>query len=132
MSETIMSGRCDVGGYMEAGHFSLTRRAVRQSPADPELLARAVRAHKEGDAMAQAVLTFALMVAIGAVALVLGGHAAMAGDLIAGGVKESSGFLLSLGAVGGAVLLSAFASRRLAMSRFATSRVEARARARSR
>lgn len=129
MSETIMSGRFDVGS-MEAGHFSLTRRAVRQSPADPELLARAVRAHKEGDALAQAVLTFALMVAIGAVALVLGGHAAMASDLIAGSVTDSSGFLLSLGAVGGAVFLSAMAARRLATSRLATARVEARARAR--
>ncbi|MFG1226575.1 hypothetical protein [Xanthobacter wiegelii] len=130
MSETIMSGRCDVGGYMEAGHFSLTRRAVRQSPADPELLARAVRAHKEGDALAQAVLTFALMVAIGAVALVLGGHAAMASDLIAGSVKDSSGFLLSLGAVGGTVFLCALAARRVATSRLATARVEARTRAR--
>ncbi len=130
MSETIMSGRCDVGGPMEAGHFSLTRRAVRQSPADPELLARAVRAHKEGDALAQAVLTFALMVAIGAVALVLGGRAAMAGDLIVGSVSDSSGFLLSLGAVGGAILLSAVAARRFATSRVATSRSEVRTRAR--
>ena len=129
MSETIMSGRCDVGS-MEAGHFSLTRRAIRQSPADPELLARAVRAHKEGDALAQAVLTFALMVAIGAVALVLGGHAAMAGDLIAGSVKNSSGFLLSLGAVGGAVFLSALAARRVANARFVTARIESHRRAR--
>lgn len=129
MSETIMSGRCDVGS-MEAGHFSLTRRAIRQSPADPELLARAVRAHKEGDALAQAVLTFALMVAIGAVALVLGGHAAMAGDLIAGSVKESSGFLLSLGAVGGAVFLSALAARRVANARLAAARIESHRRAR--
>ncbi len=41
------------------------------STADPDVLARAVRKHKTGDAMAQVFLTLALMLAICAVTFVL-------------------------------------------------------------
>lgn len=125
-----MAGFCDT----EVGHFSLARlsdRDGRVSPADPELLARAVRAHKEGDAVAQAVLTLALVLAIGAVAVVLSvGHAAAASQFIVAGVADNSGMLLALAAMGGALLLIHRTTARLAAARAVKSPHAARPRSR--
>lgn len=124
-SEIIMSGRS-----AEIAHFSMGRLDDPGSPrssADPDVLARAVRAHKLGDAVAQAALTFALMLAIGAVAFVLSAeHAAAASQLIVNGVIDNSAVLLGL-AGGGVVLLLARqvlarqANLRLAQARIARS-----------
>lgn len=125
-----MSGRCDV----EVGHFSLTRLSLTQgdgkgrlSAADPDLLARAVRAHKEGDALAQAALTLALMLAIGAVAFVLSAsHAAAASELIVNGVWDHSALLIALAAIGSALLIARRAARRLSPARIHDRRPPAR------
>lgn len=69
------------------------------SAADPEVLARAVRAHKVGDAFAQAALTFALMLAIGAVAFVLSAERAAAASLLAGGALTGHVAAVALAAV---------------------------------
>ncbi|MFG1462046.1 hypothetical protein V5F77_04020, partial [Xanthobacter sp. DSM 24535] len=53
----------------EFREFALLEKDV--SCADPDALARAVRNHKAGDALAQAALTIALMLAICAVTVVL-------------------------------------------------------------
>lgn len=92
---------------MEMSRFSLVDiDRAGSSKADPDVLARAVRAHKVGDAMAQAALTIALMVAIGAVAFVLSsGHAAAAG-LIVSGVMDNSAALLVVGLCGVALLVA--------------------------
>ncbi|WP_454917593.1 hypothetical protein [Xanthobacter sediminis] len=82
------------------------------SPADPDTLARAVRAHKAGDAFAQAALTLALMLAIGAVAFVLSsGRAAAAGFLVEG-VADHAAVLSAVAVAGGALLLAAQAHLR--------------------
>ncbi|MEP9352621.1 hypothetical protein ABLE93_03375 [Xanthobacter sp. KR7-65] len=112
-----MTGRCE----MEFGHFSLSRLGDGNgcaSPADPDVLARAVRAHKEGDAVAQALLTLALMLAIGAVAVVLSvGHAAAASQLIVNGMWDHSAVLLVLAAVGTGALFAIRYARRAAPAR---------------
>ena len=117
-----MSERCD----MAVGHFPLGRRerpGAGVSSADPEVLARAVRDHKVGDAIAQACLTFALMLAIGAVAFVLSAeHAAAATQLIMNGVIDHSGILLGLAMAGGALLVGRRAAQRLALARSRGSR----------
>lgn len=109
-----MSGRCDT----EVGHFilgRLDRPGPGVSSADPEVLARAVRDHKVGDALAQAGLTFALMLAIGAVAFVLSAeHAAAASQLIVNGVIDHSGILLGLAMAGSVLLVGRRAAQRLA------------------
>lgn len=75
------------------------------SAADPDTLARAVRAHKAGDAFAQAALTLALMLAIGVVAFVLSsGHAAAAGLLVEG-VADHAALVSLIALAGGSLLL---------------------------
>ncbi|MDI4665100.1 hypothetical protein K9U40_12285 [Xanthobacter autotrophicus] len=127
-----MSGRCD----MEVGHFSLgrlDRPGAGVSSADPEVLARAVRDHKIGDALAQAGLTFALMLAIGAVAFVLSAEHAAASQLIVNGVIDNSAVLLGLAMAGSAFLLGRHAARRFARVRIMTAgRRDAEIRRRSR
>lgn len=76
------------------------------SHADPEVLARAVRAHKAGDAFAQAAIAVALMLAIGAVAFVLSIDRAAAADLVAGPGLESWGLAGAAALVGGTLLFS--------------------------
>lgn len=102
---------------MEVESFSigrLDRPGVTVSATDPEVLARAVRAHKIGDALAQAALTFALMLAIGAVAFVLSAeHAAAASLLIVNGVIDNSAVLIGLAGAGTALLLARRAALRL-------------------
>ncbi|QRG04473.1 hypothetical protein EZH22_14785 [Xanthobacter dioxanivorans] len=114
-----MSGHSAV----EMGHFTLGRLddpGATRSSADPDVLARAVRAHKLGDAVAQAALTFALMLAIGAVAFVLSAeHAAAASQLIVNGVMDNSAVLLALAAIGTALLVARRAAVRVARARIA-------------
>ncbi|MFG1379580.1 hypothetical protein [Xanthobacter autotrophicus] len=106
---------------MEVGHFTLgrlDRPGAGISSADPELLARAVRDHKLGDALAQAALTFALMLAIGAVAFVLSAeHAAAASQFIVNGVMDHSVILLGLAMVGAFLLVGRRAAQRLSRAR---------------
>ncbi|MFG1374000.1 hypothetical protein V5F32_17620 [Xanthobacter oligotrophicus] len=106
---------------MEVGHFTLgrlDRPGAGVSSADPELLARAVRDHKVGDALAQAALTFALMLAIGAVAFVLSAeHAAAASQLIVNGMIDHSGILLGLAMAGSVLLVGRRAAQRLVRAR---------------
>lgn len=105
---------------MDVGHFTLGRldRPGAVSSADPELLARAVRDHKVGDALAQAALTFALMLAIGAVAFVLSAeHAAAASQLIVNGVIDHSTILLGLAMAGTLLLIGRRATHRFARVR---------------
>lgn len=77
------------------------------SAADPDTLARAVRAHKAGDAFAQAALTIALMLAIGAVAFVLSSGRAAAAGLLAQDVAGHAATLGALALAGGALLVAA-------------------------
>lgn len=101
----------------------LDRPGVTASAADPEVLARAVRAHKVGDALAQAALTFALMLAIGAVAFVLSAeHASAASLLIVNGVIDNSAVLIGLAGAGTALLLARRAALRLARVRASETR----------
>lgn len=65
-------------------------RGGATSTADPDLLARAVRAHKAGDALAQAAITVALVLAIGAVAFALGVDRAAAAGLVSVGASLAS------------------------------------------
>lgn len=100
---------------MEMGRFTLgwRDRASGLSPvADPEVLARAVRAHKVGDAFTQAALTFALMLAIGAVAFVLSAEHAAAAGLIVGSVMEHSAVLAAIAVAGGSLFLARAGLRR--------------------
>ncbi|WP_132032943.1 hypothetical protein [Aquabacter spiritensis] len=78
----------------EFREFGMLR--VGASAADPEALARAVRKHKTGDAMAQAALTVALMMAICAVTFVLSVDGAAAFTL--GGENSSVASHLLFGA----------------------------------
>lgn len=90
------------------------------SAADPEVLARAVRAHKVGDAFAQAALTLALMLAIGAVAFVLSAERAAAASLLAaGGLPAHAAMLvlIAIGATGCSMLLVGATARRRAVAR---------------
>ncbi|MDQ0504827.1 hypothetical protein [Xanthobacter agilis] len=83
------------------------------SPADPDTLARAVRAHKAGDAFAQAALTIALMLAIGVVAFVLSsGHAAAAGFLVEG-VADHAATVGAVAVAAGVLLLGMGATVRM-------------------
>ena len=111
---------------MEVGHFTLgrlDRPGAGVSSADPEVLARAVRDHKVGDALAQAALTFALMLAIGAVAFVRSAeHAAAASQLIVNGVIDYSGILLGLAMAGSVLLVGRRAAQRLVRARSRTTR----------
>lgn len=88
------------------------RQSQAMPVADPEVLARAVRAHKVGDAMAQAALTIALMIAIGAVAFVLSATGAAAGELFVGSVIAHSAALAAAALCGGALLLGRIVLRR--------------------
>lgn len=90
------------------------------SPADPEALARAVREHKAGDAFTQAVITLALVLAIGAVAFVLGVDRARASDLAAVSQVFGSGSLIALAGValaGGTLLIAGLRRPRRAEAR---------------
>lgn len=84
---------------LDTGAFGLEGLTSRPSfsAADPDVLARAVRAHKAGDAFAQAAITFALMVAIGWVAFALSAERAAAASLMsAGGLSmPAAGALLA-------------------------------------
>lgn len=76
------------------------------SAADPEALARVVREHKLADVMAQAFLTIALILAIGAVMLVLGvDRAAAAGLAAVNGSLDAVGVLPLALVMGGFALL---------------------------
>lgn len=71
------------------------------SPTDPELLARAVKAHKAGDALAQMVIAATLVLAICAVMMVLGTErAAAASSLLRGGADGIGGGWIVLLGVG--------------------------------
>lgn len=89
------------------------------SPTDPEVLARAVRAHKAGDAFAQAALTVTLMVAIGTVAFVLSAERAAAASLLAAGGMpfHMTAAILAAVAVVGCALLALSSARRRAEAR---------------
>ena len=99
-----------------------TMLSVGTSASDPEALARAVRKHKTGDAMTQAALTLALMLAICAVTFVLSVDRASAMSLVAADAQEGSGMLaltlsalFSLGGIAlSAVLISGWMSARRA------------------
>ncbi len=86
--------------------FGFDPRGAAKSNADPEMLARAVRAHKAGDAFAQAAITFALMLAIGAVAFVLSSDRAAAADLVAQSGVGSWAAVSAVAIIGGALLLA--------------------------
>lgn len=102
--EPALAATC--GGPFEGSFDSWTDDARSFSAADPDTLARAVRAHKAGDAFAQAALTVALMLAIGVVAVVLSsGRAAAAGFLVEG-VADHAPTVLALAVTGGALLLA--------------------------
>lgn len=102
-------------GDMQMSRFTLAdMEQGGSSKADPDVLARAVRAHKVGDALAQAALTFALMIAIGAVAFVLSsGHAAAAVSVVST-VVDNSAALLAVAAIGAALLVVRRATLRVA------------------
>lgn len=91
------------------------------SAADPEVLARAVRAHKAGDAVAQAALTLALMFAIGTVAFVLSVDRAAAAGLSAVQGVSGPALLVGIALISGG-LLAGFAVRHKAVARVATRR----------
>ena len=112
MSEIIMSNH----GDMELRHLTigpLDMPAGSASHADPEVLARAVRAHKIGDAMAQAALTFALMLAIGAVAFVLSADHAAAASLIVHSMIDNSAVVAGIALAGIGLLVARRAALRL-------------------
>lgn len=88
-------------------------RDAMRSAADPDTLARVVQAHKTGDAVAQAVLTLALVLAIGAVAVVLSVERASAAGFLMRGVMDHSAALAAVAVVGGAVLLATRSALRL-------------------
>ncbi len=81
-------------------------RDAMRSTADPDTLARVVQAHKTGDAVAQAVLTLALVLAIGTVAIVLSVERASAAGFLMRGVMDHSATFGAVAVVGGAVLLA--------------------------
>ncbi len=81
-------------------------RDAMRSAADPDTLARVVQAHKTGDAVAQAVLTLALVLAIGTVAVVLSVERASAASFLMRGVMDHSATLGAITVVGGAILLA--------------------------
>lgn len=89
--------------------FGLDAPGAATSHADPEVLARAVRAHKAGDAFAQAAIAVALMLAIGAVAFVLSIDRAAAAGLVADAGLQSWGLAGALALVGGTLLVSRLA-----------------------
>lgn len=94
--------------------FAFEGRPASVSSADPDVLARAVRAHKAGDAFAQAAITFTLMVAIGAVAFVLSAdRAAAAAVQILGTQNIFTPLLVGATLVTGAVFAARAASARL-------------------
>ncbi len=79
------------------------------SVADPQMLARAVKKHKLGDAMAQIAITIVLMLAICAVTFVLSmDRAAAAGLHDPEGIVVSTSLIaiLALAAAAGAALLA--------------------------
>ncbi|MFG1397399.1 hypothetical protein [Roseixanthobacter pseudopolyaromaticivorans] len=97
----------------EFREFAVLEHGV--SSADPEALARAVRNHKRGDALAQVALTIALMLAICAVTVVLSFDRASASVLNAAEATMSSSLLstsllslslLGLVALAGATLMA--------------------------
>jgi len=93
--------RSGLGGFDQWGGELSAR-----SEADPDTLARAVRAHKAGDAFAQAALTVALMLAIGAVAFVLSASRASAAGLLVDGVAAHALPLLAVAAGAGVLILA--------------------------
>lgn len=112
LSEIIMSNH----GDMELRHLTLGQLdmpAGMASHADPEVLARAVRAHKIGDALAQAALTFALMLAIGAVAFVLSADHAAAASLIVHSMIDNSAVVAGIALAGIGLLVARRAALRL-------------------
>jgi len=116
LSEIIMSKH----GGMEIRHLTLGQLdmpAAMASHADPEVLARAVRAHKIGDAVAQAALTFALMLAIGAVAFVLSADHAAAASFIVHSMIDNSAVVAGIALAGVGLLVARRAALRLARVR---------------
>lgn len=112
--------RAPAGGF--GRHFDRTLAswpddAQVYSAADPDTLARAVRAHKAGDAFAQAALTLALMLAIGAVAFVLSSARAAAAGFLVEGVADHAATLSAVVVAGGALLLATRADLRRARAR---------------
>ncbi len=82
--------------------------------ADPDTLARLVQDHKRGDAMAQAVLSLTLMLAIGAVAVVLSVEGAAAASLAVRGVMGDAATFTTVALVGGSLLAAWAILRRVA------------------
>ncbi|MGE4372910.1 MAG: hypothetical protein AB7E29_08425 [Xanthobacter sp.] len=82
------------------------------SPADPETLARALRAHKAGDVVTQAMLTLSLMLAIGVVAIVLSVERASASGFLMRGVTDHVPTIAAIGLVGTVVLFATRAAVR--------------------
>lgn len=82
-------------------------RDAMRSAADPDTLARVVQAHKTGDAVAQAVLTLALVLAIGAVAVVLSVERASAAGFLMDGMMDHGATLGAVALAGSAILLAA-------------------------
>ncbi|MGQ3674533.1 hypothetical protein ACT6QH_03390 [Xanthobacter sp. TB0139] len=80
--------------------------ASMNSPADPETLARALRAHKAGDAVTQAMLTLSLMLAIGVVAMVVSVERASAAGFLMRGVTDHLPVIAALALVGTALLFA--------------------------
>ncbi|MGR7996348.1 MULTISPECIES: hypothetical protein [unclassified Xanthobacter] len=136
MSKPVIAHRPRVAGFAASSHglqghgqghgegFDLPRSATwldaeigTRSAADPDTLARAVRAHKAGDALAQAALTVALMMAIGAVAVVLSVERAAAAGLLVRGVIDHSATLAGVAVIGGLLLVATRATLRHARVR---------------
>lgn len=98
--------RAEVAGLHVAGFDRWPNDPRVFSAADPDTLARAVRAHKAGDAFAQAALTVALMLAIGAVAFVLSTGRAAASGFLAEGMASHAATLAALAVAGGALIVA--------------------------
>ncbi|OYX75680.1 MAG: hypothetical protein B7Y95_01495 [Rhizobiales bacterium 32-66-11] len=111
----------------EFREFAVLENGV--SSADPEALARAVRNHKAGDALAQVALTIALMLAICAVTVVLSFDRASASVLNAAEATMSSSILssslLSLSLFGLLALAGAAMLTRMRVARLQPVRVRA-------
>jgi len=104
---------------------------VGASAADPEALARVVRNHKAGDALAQAALTVALMLAICAVTFALSMDRAAAATLFEGETSMVSHALMgtsALAVLGAAVVVAMALLSRLRQSQPRPVRVPVRGR----
>ncbi|MGQ3672846.1 hypothetical protein ACT6QG_10660 [Xanthobacter sp. TB0136] len=86
-----------------------TENTAVRPVADPETLARLVREHKRGDALAQLMLSLALIVAIGTVAIVLSVEGASAATLVMRGMMGNSATFTTVALVSAGLLLAAWA-----------------------